>query len=211
MSIFSGINSVSITGSRPENLREGEYVLSISSAKAFVSRKGHDCVVFEFLVSQSFKTADSTPNGVGSTVRAFFKLERDRDGNLNEDGQRWMGRLKTLLANILGGNMRVDADGNPAPVTDGEVTPFIAASIVKGTEFRVSDMDDDKKAALMEEVATKASRDGGLGMDGKTAKAAIKSGELNFADVRGIQLNCRAKANDKGFVTLYWRPYTPEA
>ena len=211
MSIFSGINNVTITGSRPQNIKEGEYILGITSAKAFVSRKGHDSVVFEFRVNKAAQTGSAEPNNSGSTVRAFFKLERDRDGNLNEDGLRWMGRLKTLLANILGGENRVDADGNFAPVTDDEVTPMIAASIVKGTEFRVADLDLDKKAAMMEEVATKATRDGGLGMDSKTAKAAIKSGELNFADVRGIQLRCRAKANDKGFVTLYWQAYTPEA
>ena len=210
MSIFSGINNVSITGSRPQNLREGEYVLGITSSKAFISRKGHDSVVFEFRVHDAAKTGNDAPNTKGSIVRAFFKLERDRDGNLNEDGLRWMGRLKTLLANILGGEDRVDADGELAPVSDDEVTPLIAASIVKGTEYRVSDMDDDKKLALMFEVATKPAKDGGLGMDSDTAATVIESGELNFADVSGIKLRCRARANEKGFVTLYWASYNPE-
>jgi len=95
-------------------------------------------------------------------------------------------------------------------VTDDEVTPLIAASIVKGTEYRVSDMDEDKKLALMFEVATKSAKDGGLGMDSDTAGTAIESGELNFADVSGIKLRCRARANEKGFVTLYWASYNPE-
>jgi len=37
------------------------------------------------------------------------------------------------------------------------------------------------------------------------AKAVIASGELNFADVRGLEVRCRAKANAKGFVSLYWQ------
>ena len=210
MSFFSGINKVNIGTGRPENIREGEYVLSVSGAKAFVSRKGHDSVVVEFRVSDASKTGDFSPNRQGSMVRAFFKLERDRHGDLNEDGMRWMARLKTLLANILGGDERVDENGEFAPVTDEEVTPLIAASIIKGTEYRINDIgpDIDKRQALMLEVATAATKDGGLSMSEDEASAAIDQGELNFADVRGLKLRCRAKANEKGFVNLYWRPHT---
>lgn len=194
-----------MTGSRPENLKEGEYVLTVHGAKAFVSRKGHDCVVVEFRVQESYQTGEDDPNRNGSLVRAFYKLERDRDGDLNEDGLRWMGRLKSLLAVILGGDTRLDENGEPAPVTENEVTPLIAASIIKGTEYKVSAVQEDRRGALMLEVATAKTKDGGLNMSEDDAKTVIASGELNFADVRGLEVRCRAKANAKGFVSLYWQ------
>jgi hypothetical protein len=212
ISIFSGINNVSITGSRPENIKEGEYVLTIASAKAFVTRKDKDAVVFEFSVEDAEQTGDAKPNRVGSKVRAFFPLARDRSNALTEDGERWMGRLKTLIANILGGEDRVDADGEPSPVTDDEVDGLIAASIVKGTEYKVANITDEtKRKALMFEVATKSSKDGGLDLSEDDATAFIEEGRLNFADVRGLRLRCAAKVSvssttGKAFTNLYWSP-----
>tara|TARA_Y100000114_G_scaffold156722_1_gene184947 strand:- start:67 stop:624 length:558 start_codon:yes stop_codon:yes gene_type:complete len=182
------------------------YLFEITGAKAFVSRKGHDSVVWEFKVVEAEQTGDMSPNRIGAKVRSFYKLERDRDGDLNEDGERWMGRLKTLMANILGGDSRVGPDGEPEPVTDDMVTPFVAASMVKGTEYKVSTIDPDRREALMLEVATAKTKDGGLSMPQDMAEEAIEAGELNFADVRGVKVRCHARANDKGFVNLFWAP-----
>lgn len=211
MSIFSGIKTVSITGNRPENIREGEYLFSVAAAKGFVSRKDVDSIVFEFRVEEAVQTGDSAPNRVGSKVRAYFPLYRNRGGDLTEDGARWMGRFKTLVANILGGDERVDSNGVSSPVTDEEVTGLIAASIVKGTEHKVSALTDDKKAACMMAVATASTRDGGLALTEDEAKALIDEGSLNFADVTGMPLRCAAKVSvsqtsGKAFTNLYWAP-----
>ena len=198
-------------GSRPENIRDGEYVFSIDTCKAFVSRAGHDSVVIEFTVDEAIETADdgTRPNRVGSRVRSFYPLYRDRDNELTQDGERWMSRLKTFLANVLGGEER-EVDGEPAPVTDDEVTPFIAASIIKGTEMGVGTMGDEKRAAVMFEVATKKTKDGGLGMPEDVANEAIESGQLNFADISGMKIRCHAKtvlsSKGKRFTNTYWAP-----
>lgn len=200
-------------GSRPENIRDGEYVFVVDAAKAFVSRAGHDSVVIEFTVDSAEATDDDKrPNRVGSRVRSFYPLYRDRDNDLTQDGERWMSRLKTFLANVLGGEERVDAEGEPAPVTDEEVTPFIAASIIKGTEMGVATMGEDKRMAVMHEVATKKTKDGGLGMSEDDAAEAIESGQLNFADISGMKIRCRAKtvmsSKGKPFTNTYWAPYS---
>ncbi len=207
------MGKVKMQGGRPENIRDGDYVFTVDAAKAFVSRAGHDSVVFEFLVEGAETTKeDVRPNRVGSKVRAFFPLYRDRDNELTQDGERWMSRLKTLLAQVLGGEERVDAEGNESPVMDEEVTPRIAASIIKGTEYAVASMGPEKKAHVMFEVATKKTKDGGLGIPPDAANDAIESGQLNFADIRGLKLRCRAKtvmsSKGKPFTNTYWAPFS---
>ena len=210
MGIFSGINTVAMGGSRPENFRAGRYNVTVAAAKAFVTRKDKDAVVIEFRISDAESLPEQPegikPNRVNSRVRAFYSLSRKRSGELDEDGERWMERLKTLLANILGGDERV-VDGDLQPVTDEDITPLIAASIIKGTEYKVNDIDEAKMEDLTMTIATKPEADGGLGMDEETATAVIEEGQLMLADVRGLSLRVVAKPNGKGnFVNLYWAP-----
>ena len=117
-------------------------------------------MVWEFKVEvEAEQTGDMSPNRIGAKVRSFYKLSGDRDGDLNEDGERWMEGSKRS-ANITGGDSRVGPDGEPEPVTDDMVTPFVAASMVKGTEYKVSTIDPDRREALMLEVATAKTKDG---------------------------------------------------
>jgi len=110
------------------------------------------------------------------------------------------------FANILGGDERV-VDGELQPVTDEDITPLIAASIIKGTEYKGNDIDESKIDDLTMTIATKAEADGGLGMDEETASTVINDGQLMLADVRGLSLQVVAKPNGKGnFVNLYWAP-----
>jgi hypothetical protein len=164
-------------------------------------------VVFEFRILGADEVeGGGKPNRVNSRVRAFFKLSRTRSGDLTEDGERWMARLKTLLANILGGE-----DREEGPVTDEDVTPLIAAGIVKGTEYKVNDIDPSKLDEVVLSIATKDPKDGGLGISAAEAKDLIADGDLILADVRGMCLLCEAKLNGKGnFTNLYWQPYFDE-
>ena len=204
---------------RPDYILPGSYLLDIITAKAFVSRKKHDSVVVEFRViaAEEMLNTDGTSQGktnkVGGRVKAFFSLERDRDGELNEDGARWMSRLKTLLSVVLGGEDRVDDDGEPDPVTDDDVTPLIAASIIKGTELKVGTLTPEKALAAMITCCTAKSKDGGLGMTQEQVDGCLEDEEsgLAFADVTGMTLRCEAKRNAKGnFTNLYWGVYDPE-
>jgi len=211
MGIFSGIGGVSISGNRADNIRDGEYLFTLDSAKAFVTRNDTDAVLLIFKVEEAEATSDVRPNRVGSKVRAFFPLDKTRAGKLTENGERWMGRLKTVLANILGGEDRVDEDGKPDPVTDEDVSLPVAASIIKGTEYRVNTLDPAKVPELMMEVATTPSVEGGLDMEPHVAEELIAAGLLNFADATGVKLRCEARTttsekSGKPFTNLYWAP-----
>lgn len=230
MGFMKGIGKSSIRSGSPDNIRAGSYLLEIIEAKGGVSRKDIDYVVFNFRVKAAEDNGGGNPNKVGTRVRAYYKLSRTRDNSLDEDGQRWMERLKTFLAAVLGGDEATDENGEPDPITDEDVTEMVAGMIIKGTEFKVAqyevDRDDfdtdeafaeaeaaaDKKlAALAREIAAKSVKDGGLAMTPEEIADAEGADELLLVDYRGTIMQLEAKLNDKGnFVNQFWRLHVDE-
>ncbi len=177
---------------------------------------GHDAVVVEWNVvaAEELNNPEGVsygkPNRVKGKTRAFHKLTRGRSNQLTEDGARWMERVKTIIAKLLGGESNPDA-----PVLDEHITPLVAAGIIKGTELQVNNIDETKHAQLAYETATKATDKGGLGIPEAIVDIidgmCMVSGEpLILVDMRGTLVECVAKPGSTGFVNTYYRALTEE-
>jgi len=106
MGFFTGVSGVEVNQSsnKGEYIQDGEYLIEINKLEARHKRTdGQPIAIVEGYVVEVLRGSASS-NKEGDKVAWFNDLGRKPDGELTDSGKRGMSRLKTFIAELLGGN-----------------------------------------------------------------------------------------------------------
>lgn len=123
MGFFTGVSGVerTRTSNKGEYFQDGKYLVEINKLEAKNKRDdGQPIAIVEgYVVEVLHSTGNS--NREGDKVAWFNDLGRKPDGELTDSGKRGMSRLKSFIAELLGG----DAEG----VTDAHITEEVCEQL----------------------------------------------------------------------------------
>ena len=128
MGFFTGVSGVERqkTKSKGEYFQDGKYLVEINKLEARNKRaNGQPIAIVEGYIVEVLN-ATGHSNTEGDKVAWFNDLSRKPDGDLTDIGYRGMSRLKTFIAELLGG----DANG----VTDKDITEEVCEQLFGAAE-----------------------------------------------------------------------------
>jgi len=123
MGFFTGVNGVERqkTNSQGEYFQDGKYLVEISKLEARNKRAdGQPIAIVEGYVLEVLNSTGRS-NPEGTKVTWFNDLGRKPDGEFTDGGKRGMSRLKTFIAELLG--------GDTAGVTDADITEEVCEQL----------------------------------------------------------------------------------
>tara|TARA_Y100000361_G_scaffold154111_1_gene178195 strand:- start:338 stop:841 length:504 start_codon:yes stop_codon:yes gene_type:complete len=129
MGFFTGVSGVarSRTNSRGKFFKDGKYLVEINKLQAFNKRDtGQPMAIVEGYIVEVLNEVPNTSNTEGEKVSWFNSLSRKPDGDLTQEGQRGMSRIKAFIAELLGG----DSEG----VKDNDITEEVCEQLFGALE-----------------------------------------------------------------------------
>tara|TARA_Y100000361_G_C11159838_1_gene346494 strand:- start:1672 stop:2178 length:507 start_codon:yes stop_codon:yes gene_type:complete len=123
MGFFSGISGVQRNNNSVKGnwFKDGRYLVEISRLEAKNKRdSGQPIAIVEGYIVEVL-SGDTESNTEGDKVAWFNDLSRKPDNNLTDVGKRGMSRVKTFIAELLG--------GDSAGVTDNDITEDICEQL----------------------------------------------------------------------------------
>ncbi len=153
MGFFTGVSEVARnqSNSKGSYFQDGKYLVEISKLEARNKRAdGQPVAIVEgYIVEVLNETGRS--NVAGDKVAWFNDLGRRPDGEFTDGGKRGMSRLKTFIAELLGG----DAEG----VTDADITEEVCEQLFGAAEGFTGE--ETKGVRLVAEAKTTVSAKSG--------------------------------------------------
>lgn len=149
MGFFSGVSGVEQNkfSSNGDYFQDGKYLVQINKLEARNKRAtGQPMAIVEGYVVEVLNSTGNS-NTEGAKVTWFNDLSRKPDGDLTEVGKRGMSRVKTFIAELLGG----DTQG----VKDGDITEEVCEQLFGATEGFTGE--ETKGSMLVAEAKTTVS------------------------------------------------------
>ena len=153
MGFFTGVSGVerNQTNSKGEYFQDGEYVVVINKLEARHKRAdGQPIAIVEGYIEEVLHSTGRS-NRAGDKVTWFNDLGRKPDGDFTDSGKRGMSRLKTFIAELLGG----DKEG----VTDSDITEEVCEQLFGAAEGFTGE--ETKGVRLIAEAKTTVSTKSG--------------------------------------------------
>lgn len=153
MGFFTGVKKVERqkSKSKGEYFQDGEYIVQINKLEARNKRdNGQPIAIVEGYVMEVLHSTGSS-NSEGDKVAWFNDLGRKPDGEFTDGGKRGMSRLKSFIAELLGG----DANG----VTDADITEEVCDQLFGASEGFTGE--ETKGVLLVAEAKTTVSSKSG--------------------------------------------------
>ncbi len=149
MGFFSGVNGVSRnrTNSKGSYFKDGKYLVEIHKLEARNKRdSGQPIAIVEGYIVEVLN-GNHNSNAEGEKVAWFNDLSRKPNEELTDIGKRGMSRVKTFIAELLGG----DAQG----VTDDDITEEVCEQLFGAIEGYTGE--ETKGVRLVAEAKTTVS------------------------------------------------------
>jgi len=153
MGFFTGVSGVqrNQSNSKGEYFQDGKYLVEINKLEARNKREnGQPIAIVEAYVVEVL-TPQGGSNAEGDKVAWFNDLGRKPDGEFTDGGKRGMSRLKTFIAELLGG----DTEG----VTDADITEEVCEQLFGAAEGFTGE--ETKGVRLVAEAKTTVSSKSG--------------------------------------------------
>lgn len=153
MGFFTGVSGVERTTSNTKGsyFQDGQYLVEINKLEAKNKRDdGQPIAIVEAYIVEVLRSTGSS-NREGDKVAWFNDLGRKPDGEFTDSGKRGMSRLKSFIAELLGG----DAEG----VTDAHITEDVCEQLFGAADGFTGE--ETKGVRLIAEATTTVSTKSG--------------------------------------------------
>ena len=153
MGFFTGVSGVqrNQSNSKGEYFQDGKYLVEINKLEARNKRAdGQPIAIVEGYVIEVLNDTGKS-NTTGDKVTWFNDLSRRPDGEFTDMGKRGMGRIKTFIAELLG--------GDSAGVKDGDITEEVCEQLFGAVEGYTGE--ETKGVRLVAEARTTVSNTSG--------------------------------------------------
>jgi len=153
MGFFTGVSGVARnqTNSKGEYFQDGKYLVEINKLEARNKRAdGQPIAIVEGYVIEVLNNT-GTSNVEGDKVAWFNDIGRKPDGEFTDGGKRGIARLKTFIAELLG--------GDNAGVDDADITEEVCEQLFGAAEGFTGE--ETKGVRLVAEAKTTVSSKSG--------------------------------------------------
>jgi hypothetical protein len=153
MGFFTGVSGVARnqTNSKGEYFQDGKYLVEINKLEARNKRAdGQPIAIVEGYIVEVLNSTGHS-NIEGDKVTWFNDLGRKPDGGFTDGGKRGMARLKTFIAELLG--------GDNAGVDDSDITEEVCEQLFGAAEGFTGE--ETKGVRLVAEAKTTVSNKSG--------------------------------------------------